>query len=56
MTLTETRPSEAAAAASTPAPSAPGDDWITTGDHKKLGLLFFAGGVASLVVGGAPPP
>jgi heme/copper-type cytochrome/quinol oxidase subunit 1 len=50
MTLTETRPSEADAGAAAPALGPPADDWITTGDHKKLGLLFFAGGVASLLV------
>lgn len=40
MTLTETRP---AVAANVP------DSWLTTGDHKRLGLAFIYGGVAALL-------
>jgi cytochrome c oxidase subunit 1 len=52
MTLTETRPRAASAsdAAAERAPAGPGG-WLTTGDHKRLGLLFMAGGVAALLAG-----
>src|SRR4051794_33390305 len=50
MTLTETRPEPVA----TPprAVAAPRDMWVTTADHKKLGLLLIGGAVVFLVVGG----
>lgn len=52
MTLTETRPRAASdddAAVEHAGPDAGG--WLTTGDHKRLGLLFIAGGVAALLAG-----
>ncbi|MGI8792067.1 MAG: cbb3-type cytochrome c oxidase subunit I [Acidimicrobiales bacterium] len=51
MTITETRPEPAAAqtasAATAPAPG----NWLTTGDHKRLGLLYIAGGLVATLVG-----
>lgn len=51
MTLTETRP-ETVADDSVAAPAAPAlGNWITTGDHKRLGLLFVYGGALSVIAG-----
>lgn len=50
MTLTETRPEESPAPAAT-APAAPAG-WLATADHKQLGLLYLAGALLFLVVGG----
>lgn len=50
MTLTETRPDEAPAPAAA-APAAPAG-WLSTADHKQLGLLYLAGALLFLVVGG----
>ena len=51
MTITETRPGavEPAAAAATAPPES--GNWLTTGDHKRLGLLYLAGGLLAVVVG-----
>lgn len=62
MTLLEERPEvESAAHAQPPAPAGAGvpDTWLTTADHKRLGLLFLyaalgfviAGGVLGLILG-----
>lgn len=50
MTLTETRPDEAPAAAAA-APAAP-TGWLSTADHKRLGLLYIGFALLFLVVGG----
>ena len=51
MTLTETRPQpDAAAVAVEPEPAG---RWLSTSDHKRIGLLFVAGSLAFLVAGGA---
>lgn len=50
MTLTETRPDEAPAAAAA-APAAP-TGWLSTADHKRLGLLYIGFAFLFLVVGG----
>ncbi|HZQ28649.1 MAG TPA: hypothetical protein VFA94_13200, partial [Acidimicrobiales bacterium] len=50
MTLTETRPEEVA-----PAPEAPAVDpggWLTTADHKRVGLLYLAFALLFLALGG----
>src|SRR4051812_28283671 len=49
MTMTEERPDTAAPTVET---SSPPETWFTTGDHKKLGLLFLYGSLLFLVVGG----
>jgi heme/copper-type cytochrome/quinol oxidase subunit 1 len=46
MTITEARPERTAAASPLPSP-VPADGWLTTGDHKRLGILFVAGGLAA---------
>ena len=51
MTITETRPEAAPTPDATTAAGPPAGNWFTTGDHKRLGLLFFAGGVAALLAG-----
>ena len=52
MTLTETRPDEAPAPHdATAAPTAP-TGWLSTADHKRLGLLYLAAALLFLVVGG----
>ena len=51
MTLTETRPDEAPApppATLAPAPTG----WLSTADHKRLGLLYVAGALLFLLLGG----
>src|SRR3954469_4153882 len=50
MTITETRP-EAEPATPPPAPQVPADTWLTTGDHKKIGLLFLLGGLVAVLAG-----
>ncbi|HEX2851056.1 MAG TPA: cbb3-type cytochrome c oxidase subunit I, partial [Acidimicrobiales bacterium] len=50
MTLTETRPETVADEDVAPAAPALGS-WITTGDHKRLGLLFVYGGALSVIAG-----
>ncbi|MBW3556124.1 MAG: cbb3-type cytochrome c oxidase subunit I [Actinobacteria bacterium] len=52
MTSTLTRPPSATPenASSPPAPVTT-DPWAITGDHKRLGLLFMAGGLAAIVAG-----
>ena len=50
MTMTDVRPDTA-----TPAPAerrGPAESWFTTGDHKKLGLLYLYGAAVFLVAGG----
>src|SRR4051794_40735774 len=50
MTMTDVRPD-----AATPAPAerkGPAESWFTTGDHKKLGLLYLYGAMLFLVAGG----
>src|SRR4051794_4634983 len=49
MTMTDERPETAAP---TVEASPPPETWITTGDHKKLGLLFIYGSLLFLVAGG----
>ncbi len=53
MTSTLTRPSTAtppAVSDDPPAPAAAGS-WAATGDHKRLGILFMAGGLAAILAG-----
>ncbi len=50
MTLTETRPETVADEGARPAVNMLGN-WITTADHKRLGLLFLYGGALSAVAG-----
>jgi cytochrome c oxidase subunit 1 len=49
MTMTDERPETAAP---TVEASSPPETWITTGDHKKLGLLFVYGSLLFLAAGG----
>src|SRR5687768_2173298 len=49
MTITETRPEAAPTPAAAPAVLPAPGSWLTTGDHKQLGRLFFLGGVAALL-------
>lgn len=51
MTVTETRPAESETPPAQPAPAVP-DSWVTTADHKRLGLLFLVGSLVFLVAGG----
>ena len=52
MTLTETRP-ESAVTQAEPAPApVVRDNWFTTSDHKKLGLLFLGFSLLFLLTGG----
>src|SRR3954447_17878316 len=53
MTLTETRPEPETTAAAPPEPvvAAP-ESWLTTSDHKKIGILFLAFSLLFLLVGG----
>jgi cytochrome c oxidase subunit I len=51
MTLVEDRPVAAEAQPPEPAP-APADSWLTTADHKRLGLLFVYLSLLFLVAGG----
>lgn len=48
MTVTEAPPERAAPATPPPAP-VPAGGWLTTGDHKRLGILFVTGGLAAAV-------
>jgi cytochrome c oxidase subunit 1 len=52
MTITETRPPATSRpdAAVAPTPFAR-ETWLTTGDHKKIGLLFIYGGILALLAG-----
>ena len=50
MTITETRPEAAEGRGPAPAPTAP-DTWVTSGDHKRIGLLFIWIGLLALLVG-----
>lgn len=50
MTITETRPGPAERQATDAGPIDPGN-WLTTGDHKRLGRLYLLGGLLSVVVG-----
>ncbi|HUP69619.1 MAG TPA: cbb3-type cytochrome c oxidase subunit I [Acidimicrobiales bacterium] len=52
MTITETRPEEAALASSPNPAAAPPPGWFATADHKRLGLLYLAGALLFLVGGG----
>jgi heme/copper-type cytochrome/quinol oxidase subunit 1 len=50
MTSTLTRPRAASPDDSVPERRVPADGtWLTTGDHKRLGLLFLSGGVVAIV-------
>src|SRR5207302_3324980 len=51
MTVTEARPEPAVAPAPAPAVTTTPESWYTTGDHKKLGLLFIYGSLLFLLVG-----
>src|SRR4051812_20362855 len=53
MTLTETRPEPETTAAAPPEPvvAAP-ESWLTTSDHKKIGILFLGFSLLFLLVGG----
>jgi cytochrome c oxidase subunit 1 len=51
MTLLEDRPAEAAAPPPEPSHAAPGESWLTTADHKRLGLLYLGFSLLFLVVG-----
>src|SRR3954467_9148651 len=53
MTLTETRPEPETTAAAPPEPvvAAP-ESWLTTSDHKKIGILFLAFSLLFLLIGG----
>src|SRR5438445_13503591 len=53
MTVTEARPEPAVAPAPAPAVTTTPESWFTTGDHKKLGLLFLYGSLVFLVLGAA---
>ncbi|HVE47230.1 MAG TPA: cbb3-type cytochrome c oxidase subunit I [Acidimicrobiales bacterium] len=54
VTITETRPEEAAPAPPPGAAAAAAPEgWFATADHKRLGLLYLAGALVFLVVGGA---
>src|SRR3954454_6718259 len=48
MTMTDERPETAAP---TVEASPPPESWFTTGDHKKLGLLFIYGSLLFVIVG-----
>ena len=48
MTVTEAPPAAAAAPVPGPAPVSAGT-WLTTGDHKRIGLMFLVGGLLSVV-------
>jgi cytochrome c oxidase subunit 1 len=50
MTITETRP-QAEPAAPPPVPRPATETWLTTGDHKRIGLLFLLGGLAAVLAG-----
>ena len=50
MTMTDVRPEVAPLEATTT--RAPAESWFTTGDHKKLGLLYLYGAMLFLVAGG----
>ena len=50
MTSTLTRPPEAPAGAAAAEPArTPPDNWLTTGDHKRLGRMFILGGLAAVI-------
>src|SRR5438309_4652586 len=53
MTLTETRPEPETTAAAPPEPvvAAP-ESWLTTSDHKKIGILFLGFSLLFLLTGG----
>lgn len=51
MTITETRPGTVEAAAAPAPAAADAGSWLSTGDHKRLGLLYLAGGLVAIVVG-----
>ena len=50
MTITETRP-QAEPAAPPPVTQPVSETWLTTGDHKRIGLLFLLGGTMAVFVG-----
>src|SRR5436190_8290724 len=51
MTVTEARPEAAVAESPEPVATTTPESWFTTGDHKKLGLLFVYGALLFVVVG-----
>jgi heme/copper-type cytochrome/quinol oxidase subunit 1 len=53
MTLTETRPEEVDQATDAAPPLAPKEGWLTTADHKRVGLIYLFFSLLFLLVGGA---
>lgn len=51
MTVTEAPPAAPPAPAAPALAEAPVGGWLTTGDHKKLGLLFLVGGLLAVLAG-----
>ena len=51
MTLLEDRPAEAESRPPEQVPAAPGDHWLDTADHKRLGLLFLLFALLFLLTG-----
>jgi cytochrome c oxidase subunit 1 len=51
MTLLEDRPAEAEPRPPEQVPAAPGDHWLDTADHKRLGLLFLGFALLFLLTG-----
>jgi cytochrome c oxidase subunit 1 len=51
MTLVEDRPAEAEARPPEQAPAVPGDLWVDTADHKRLGLLYLGFALLFLLTG-----